>query len=64
MEAKRNYQSTLSSVKHGGEGARVLDKYVAAIHVKFNEMANATHRGTGSRIPPLPRAEFGRLTLE
>ena len=26
--------------------------------------ANATHRGTGSRIPPLPRAEFGRLTLE
>ena len=25
---------------------------------------NATHRGTGSRIPPLPRAEFGRLTLE
>ena len=24
----------------------------------------ATHRGTGSRIPPLPRAEFGRLTLE
>ena len=26
--------------------------------------ANATHRGTGSRIPPLPRAEFGRLTSE
>ena len=26
--------------------------------------ANATHQGTGSRIPPLPRAEFGRLTLE
>ena len=25
---------------------------------------NATHRGTGSRIPPLPRAEFGSLTLE
>ena len=26
--------------------------------------ANARHRGTGSQIPPLPRAEFGRLTLE
>ena len=26
--------------------------------------ANATHRGTGSGIPPLPRAEFGRLKLE
>ena len=25
---------------------------------------NAMHRGTGSRIPPLPRAEFGRLMLE
>ena len=24
----------------------------------------ATHRGTGFRIPPLPRAEFGRLVLE
>ena len=26
--------------------------------------ANATPRGTGFRIPPLPRAEFGRLAME
>ena len=26
--------------------------------------ANATPRETGFRIPPLPRAEFGRLKLE
>ena len=26
--------------------------------------ANSTHRGTGFRIPPLPRAEFGRLASE
>ena len=50
-----------------------ISAFIAQSHLQLSRggpsglrrwFANAMHRGTGARIPPLPRAEFGRLTLE